>query len=179
MFFLRLNSFLTGGVGSRESHLRIFLHNFGCNGLLFTEEASVQHIHHQLNHLAILASAVILWVLGALWYSPALFAKPWMALLGFSKEGHPNKKGLVPAMMASFVCDLVLAFVFDHLIIWSGAATFGWGALVGFIAWVGFFAAPNLPQGMYENRPFKLFAINNGYWLVGLLIIGGVLGAWR
>ena len=30
---------------------------------------------------------------------------------------------------------------------------FGWGALIGFIVWIGFFAAPNLPQGIYEIVP--------------------------
>jgi hypothetical protein len=138
----------------------------------------VQHVHHEINHLAVLVCALILWFLGALWYSPALFAKPWMALLGFNKE-HPNKKSLVPGMIASFVGDFLLAFVLEHLILWSGASTFTWGALVGVIAWIGFFAAPNLPQGIYENRPFKLFAINNAYWLIGLPIIGGVLAIWR
>lgn len=137
----------------------------------------MHHIHHDLNHLAILVSGAFLWLLGAVWYSPALFSKPWMALLGFSKE-HPNKKSLVPGMIASLVCDVILAFVMEHLILWSAATTFSWGALVGFIAWIGFFAAPNLPQGIYENRPFKLFAINNGYWLVGLPIVGGILAIW-
>ena len=35
------------------------------------------------------------------------------------------------------------------------------------------------PQGIYEKRPFKLFAINSGYWLLGLFIVGGLLAAWR
>ena len=39
--------------------------------------------------------------------------------------------------------------------------------------------APNFAQGIYESRPFKLFAINSGYWLVGLLITGGLLATWR
>ncbi len=137
----------------------------------------MHHVHHDLNHLAIFVSGAFLWLLGAVWYSPALFSKPWMALLGFSKE-HPNKKSLVPGMIASLVCDVILAFVMEHLILWSEANSFGWGALVGFIAWIGFFAAPNLPQGIYENRPFKLFAINNGYWLIGLPIVGGILAIW-
>lgn len=136
------------------------------------------HIQHQLNNLSILASAIILWILGAIWYSPPLFAKPWMKLLGI-QMGGPNKKSLVPAMMASFVCDFILAFMLAHIILWSGADTFGHGALIGLIIWIGFFAAPNLPQGMYENRPFNLFAINNGYWLVGLPLIGGVIAIWR
>ncbi len=138
----------------------------------------MEHIHHQLNHLAIVASAVILWALGAAWYSPALFAKPWMALLGIQKD--PSKqKDLMGGMIASFIGDLVLALVLAHFVAWSGASTIGWGAFVGFLAWFGFIAAPNFPQGIYEGRPFKLFLINAGYWFVGLLIVGALLAIWH
>ncbi len=138
----------------------------------------MHHIFHDLNHLAIIVSAVILWLLGAVWYSPALFAKPWMAIIGLKKDATKGSS-MIAGMIASFICDLILAFILAHIVIWTQAATFGWGALVGFIVWIGFFAAPNLPQGIYEGRPFKLFAINSGYWLVGLMIIGGVLAVWR
>jgi hypothetical protein len=136
----------------------------------------MHHLH--FNHLAVIVSALILWFLGATWYSPALFAKPWMAMLGIQKDA-PNKKSLVPGMISSLICDLILSFILAHVILWSGVATFEGGALIGFICWIGFFAAPNLPQGIYENRPFKLFAINNGYWLVGLIIVGGLLAVWH
>ena len=136
-------------------------------------------MHHlRFNHLAVIVSALFLWFLGAIWYSPLLFAKPWMAMLGIQKDA-PNRKSLVPGMIASLICDLVLSFILAHVILWAGAAKFEWGALIGFICWVGFFAAPNLPQGIYENRPFKLFAINSGYWLVGLIVVGGLLAVWR
>ncbi len=138
----------------------------------------MEHIHHHLNHLAIIGSAVFLWVLGAVWYSPALFAKPWMALLGITPD--PSKrKGLVGGMIASFIGDLILALVLSHFVIWSGASTIGWGAFVGFVSWLGFIAAPNLPQGIYEGRPVKLFLINAGYWLVGLFVVGALLAVWR
>jgi len=136
------------------------------------------HIYHTFNHLAILVSAVILWILGAAWYSPALFAKPWMAMLGIGK-GEGKRAALYVGMIASLIGDLILSFMLAHFIVWSHTVTWGRGALIGFIVWIGFFAAPNLPQGIYENRPFKLFAINNGYWLVGLLIVGALLGCWR
>ncbi|HSZ17439.1 MAG TPA: DUF1761 domain-containing protein [Terracidiphilus sp.] len=135
-------------------------------------------LHHHLNQLSIFASALILWILGAIWYSPPLFSKPWMKLLGFDKY-VPHKNTLVPGMMASFVCDFILSFVLANFIIWTGADTFAWGALTGLIIWIGFFVAPNLPQSIYENRPFRLFAINNGYWLVGLPLVGGVIAIWR
>ena len=136
------------------------------------------HIQHSLNHLAILVSAIILWILGAIWYSPALFAKPWMQILGLKKE--ENKKSfLYLGMIASFVGDVLLSFVLAHIIVWSHATGFWWGALVGILVWFGFFASPSLPQSLYEGRPFKLFAINSGYWLLGLFIVGGLLASWR
>jgi hypothetical protein len=67
----------------------------------------------------------------------------------------------------------------DHIIVRAHAGSIHGGIFVGFIVWLGFFAAPNLPQGIYENRPFKLFAINNGYWLIGLIIVGIVLAVWK
>jgi hypothetical protein len=136
----------------------------------------MHHLH--LNFLAVLVSALILWILGAAWYSPALFAKAWMALVGIDKNAA-NKKSLVPGMIASFIGDFILSFVLGHMIGWAGATTLGWGVFVGVLVWLGFFVAPALPQGIYENRPFKLFAINAGYWLVGLIIVGALLAVWR
>jgi hypothetical protein len=34
-------------------------------------------------------------------------------------------------------------------------------------------------EKLYERRPYKLFAINAGYWLVALLCSGVVLAVWR
>jgi hypothetical protein len=137
---------------------------------------SFHHLHN-MNHWAVLVCGLILWVLGALWYSPALFTKPWMAALGIVPDGE--KKGLATGMIASLVGDILLSFVLLHFILWSGADSFAMGAFVGFISWLGFFAATQVPQGIYERRPASLFWINGGYWLVGLLIVGGVLAVWR
>lgn len=136
------------------------------------------HHLHSMNPWAILAGGVIFWVLGAAWYSPALFAKPWMAMLGLEKTDN-RRPGMLLAMTASLICDVVMAFMLAHLVMWADANTFGWGAIIGVIAWMGFIAAPTLPQGMYEGRPFKLFAINSGYWLVGLILVGGMLAVWH
>lgn len=132
-----------------------------------------------INHLAVIVCAIVLWVLGAAWYSPVMFAKKWSALIGIKREPG-NREGLLLGMTASFICDVVTSFILANLIVWSNVPKgFGQGAVIGVLAWIGFNAAPNLPQGLYEKRPFKLFAINSGYWLVGLFIVGGILGIWR
>jgi len=135
----------------------------------------MHHLH--FNHLALVAGALILWFLGALWYSPALFAKPWIAIVG-RKEGE-KPKGLVAGMIGSLIGDLILTFVLAHVIGWSGADSFALGAFVGFICWLGFVVGPLYPQSVYEGRPFTYFAINAGYWFIGLVGVGGMLAVWH
>lgn len=115
----------------------------------------MHHLH--FNPYAIVASAVFQWLLGAIWYSPILFAKPWMVMVGL-KQGEGKKNALIVGMIVSFIGSLVLSFVLAHLILWAGATTVAWGALIGFIAWAGFIASPLSAQYIYEGRPFKLFA---------------------
>ena len=134
--------------------------------------------HLNFNYWAILVSALIQWFLGAAWYSPALFAKPWMAMV-FVRPDSTKKNSMIVGMIASFIGSLVTSLMLAHVVIWSHAGTVAAGALIGFILWLGFIAATLSASYIYEGRPFKLFAINTGYWLVGLLICGGLLAVWR
>ena len=136
----------------------------------------MHHLH--FNHLPILVAAVIQWILGALWYS-LFFAKPWMALTGYQREPGQRPKGAVFTMVWSFIGGLILAFMLAHIVFWSGADGIGWGALVGFICWLGFVCVPLSSETLYERRPWRLFAINSGYWLAALVISGALLAAWR
>jgi len=135
----------------------------------------MHHLH--FNHWAILVAALLQWFLGAIWYSPALFAKPWMAMVTI--KASSKNQSMVTGMIMSFVGSLITSFVLAHMILWAGATTWRWGALIGFICWAGFIAAPLAASYIYESRPFKLFAINTGYWLVGLIASGVLLALWH
>jgi hypothetical protein len=104
-----------------------------------------------------------------------------MAALGINPNiPRPGKnKSLIAGMIASFLGSLVLSFVLWHFIAWSSSTTWGTGAFIGFLAWFGFILCPAVAQNIYEGRPFKLFAINTGYWLVCLLVSGVLLAVWR
>jgi hypothetical protein len=140
------------------------------------EALSMHHLH--FNHLALLVSAVMQWLLGAIWYSPVLFARPWSAMVGVTRE-TARKNAMIAGMIVSFIGSLVVSFILAHIIFWSGVDSFVWGALIGFIAWAGFMAAPLSASYIYEGRPFTLFAINTGYWLLALILSGGLLAVWR
>ncbi len=140
-------------------------------------EPSIHHLNH-VNYWAIFACAFLQWMLGAAWYSPALFSKIWMKELGITPD--PSKRNsMIFGMVSSLVGDIFLSFVLWHMVMWANAGSFAFGTFVGFLCWFGFFVAPNFAQGIYEGRSFKVFAINNGYWLIGLLASGGILAVWR
>ncbi len=137
----------------------------------------MEHLHHLVNYRAILICAIILWIIGALWYSPPLFGKHWANIVGRPKGDKP--KGVIWGMIASFIGDFLLAFVLAHVILWSHADSALDGLHIGLLVWVGFVAAILYPSSIYEGRGPKYFMINGGYWLFGLLVIGALLGVWH
>jgi len=130
----------------------------------------------QVNHLALLVSALVQWILGAVWYG-VIFKKRWSVLTGITMGG--DAKGGIFAMVCSFVGSLILSFVLVHIILWASRADFLSGASIGIVCWLGFMAPPLFTQHIYERRPANLFAINAAYWLLAMALSGGILAVWR
>ena len=133
-----------------------------------------------MNYIPIVVAAVIGHFLGALWYSPVLFGKAWMDLSGFTKQKIEGmKKGMAKSYVLALLGSLVTAFVLSCVITHSGAAANPFeGATVGFWCWLGFVVPVILGAVLWENKPFGVFAINVGYYLVSLLLMGAILAGW-
>ncbi|HVG71199.1 MAG TPA: DUF1761 domain-containing protein [Vicinamibacterales bacterium] len=39
--------------------------------------------------------------------------------------------------------------------------------------------APRTPIAAFERRPPAYVAINGGYWVVSMAVMGAIIGAWR
>jgi hypothetical protein len=136
-----------------------------------------------VNYWAVLVSAIVMMVLGYLWYGP-LFGKQWIALMGWSeaemKQRMAEGAGKSYAIMA--VGALLMAYVLAHAIIFastylhvSGVAA---GLEGGFANWIGFIAPVMVGAVLWEGKSWKLWCINAGYYLVGVLIMGAILALW-
>jgi hypothetical protein len=123
--------------------------------------------------LLVLFAALAQWFLGALWYSPVLFGKPWQAMVAVRAE--TRKTAMILGMIASLVASLATSFLLLQILFFTGWGGLKRGVFVGFCVWLGFIAAPLAAQYLYEGRPCKLYAINTGYWLVALLMSGALL----
>jgi hypothetical protein len=128
------------------------------------------HLHVHL--LAVLISTVIQWLLGALWFG-YVFKERWKALVGCTEGQKPANAWF--GMITSFIANLILSFVLAHIIIWAGGHSFPDGVWLGSLCWLGFMAPSMFTQHIFERRPAKLFAINAAYWLLAMMLGGGVL----
>ena len=128
-----------------------------------------------LNWVAIIVAAIIPMVLGALWYSPILFADRWMQAVGRTREELGDAK---LGYLLSAVGALLSSYVLARIIKWAEVDDLWNGILVGLLAWVGFVATVLAVTTFFSGRPRVLWLINSGYQLVALVLMGALLGAW-
>lgn len=133
----------------------------------------------RINHLAVAASALAYWMLGALWYTA--FANPFIALMRWKPEdlARIESQGAGVEIGVALVASLVTAYVLAQFVKLTGAEDAWRGAQVGLLAWLGFAVTTNLGTVLFEFRPLGLYLINNGYHLVGMLGMGALLAVWR
>lgn len=129
-----------------------------------------------INHIAVLVCAVMSLVIGGLWWSPLLFAKPWQREVGLSDD---QLKQMNPAK--TFGITFILAYLASYnLAFFLGApgTTWQWGIAAGLLA--GIWAiAMYVIISLFEQRSLKLVLINTGYIAVYFAVIGFILGIWR
>lgn len=127
-----------------------------------------------INFLAVFVAALSAFVVGGLWYSPLLFGKAWQRLnqLEDAELGKSMGKVFGGAALLSLVMALNLAAFLGP------QATLGFGVGAGAAAGIGWVAAGMGITYLFERKSFKLFAINAGYHVVTLTMMGAILGAW-
>jgi hypothetical protein len=135
------------------------------------------------NYLAVLVSGVVLFILGGLWYSPLLFAKKWVALMGFSeaeiKAAQTDKQKMAIGYVAVFLCALVTSLGMAVLTHHFPPHTVLHGLMLGFGCWLCFAGATSFGTALFSMKPLQLWLINSGYNLVSFLIAGVILAVWQ
>lgn len=128
-----------------------------------------------VNWLAVLAAAFSAFLLGGLWYSPALFGKAWQRGAGLTDEqlkgGNPGK-----IYGGAFVLSLVAAATFAMFL---GKLPVGEATAYGFCAGLTWVAASFGINYLFERRPLSLWMVNGGYHTLQFTLYGLILGLWH
>ena len=128
-----------------------------------------------INYLAVLVSAVVVFVLGALWFS-LLFSKPWRRMMGVS---GPQQSPGAALLAQFFVCAVLVSW--GMAVVLSHVGNMEIGRAVGFaiLCWLGFAGATSYSTAMAGLKPRALWAIESGYNLVSFIIAAVILSVWR
>lgn len=157
----------------------------------------------ELNYLAIVVSAVVPLLIGAIWYNPSVLGTAWMKASGMTEE--KMKTGNIAVIFGvTLILSFMLAFTVNGMVIHQVGATqlaftnpdaesfkafmaefgnmhrsFGHGALHGAIGAI-FFVLPVLGiNALFERKGWKYILINVGYWVVTLTIMGAIICGWK
>ncbi len=131
----------------------------------------------EVNYLAVVIAAAVAFILGGLWYSPLLFARPWLSENRFTaddarKDFSPARAygiALAGALVAAYALDALLIGPPHHGGALSGAKR---GAAAGFC----FVALALASTYAFERRSTVLWGINAGFFLLQFTVMGAILG---
>ena len=155
----------------------------------------------EINFLSLILAALSTLVIGFVWYHPKVFGTIWMKESGTTQEKMKGGNMLTllgVSLVYAFFISLILQFSVIHQFgassmtggdvskaLPSYAAfmkdygsvyrTFKHGALHGFL--VGLFMI--LPvigtNASYERRSFKYTLVAGGFWIICLMVMGGII----
>ena len=130
--------------------------------------------------LPVVVSAVVVFLIGALWYSPVLFGKAWMRAHGHTEEKLRQMQARAGrAYAVSLVCYLVMAVAMSILLQRVGVVSILTGVKLGALLGFGFAATIGLTANVFSDKPLSAYLIDAGYQIVYLIVMGAILAAWR
>jgi predicted neutral ceramidase superfamily lipid hydrolase len=130
------------------------------------------------NHAAIIVATLVYFFLGAAWFTT--FMNPWLAGIGrtmaeLKNSGVPPWLGYVVALIMTAILAIALSWIIQA----TGPQTATRGATIAAALWLGFVFSTWATEYAFEARSISILAINTGYPLVGMLLMGLVLGGWK
>jgi hypothetical protein len=130
------------------------------------------------NYLAITIAAIACFLLEAAWYS--YFAQAWLEGIGRTSASL-MATGVNPALQyaTALLSAAVLAAAISCITQLTGPQTAFRGIRVAALLWLGCVLTTWATEYAFEVRTYKLFAINTGFWLLGMVVIGAIVGAWK
>jgi len=130
------------------------------------------------NYLAIVVAAVACFLFEAGWYS--YFIQTWLNGIGRT-TAQLMASGVSPALQyaTALVSAAVIASAISCITQLTGEQTAFRGMKAAALLWLGFVLTTWSTEYIFEVRPFSLLAVNGGFWLLGMILMGAIVGAWK
>jgi len=131
-----------------------------------------------VNWLSMVIATITPMVVGFIYYHPKLFGNAWMKTLGITEEDI-KKQNMAMTYGIAIVMSFLIAFFLLNFNNSPGQEgefdTFKHGAFHGLFLTVVMAMPILMTNGLFELKSLKNIFINIGYWLITLVLMGGVL----
>ncbi len=159
----------------------------------------------ETNYLALLLSALSTLFVGFVWYHPKVFGALWMKESGLTESKMKSGNMILifgMAVIFAFLISVMLQFLVIHqwavlsaaggdptITLPSYAAfmkdyghtfrTFPHGMLHGFMSGL-FLGLPIVGiNALFERKSWKYILVNGGFWMVSMMLMGGIICAMK
>ncbi len=130
------------------------------------------------NYLAIAVGAMASILLLGLWYT--LFLDVWLKGIGHDRVwmASTNVSQLLQCATALLAAGLLATCVssFTQL---TGPQTAVRGMKVAAGLWLGCVLPIRAIESVFEVRSYAVFVLNLSFWLLAMLVMGAIVGAWK
>jgi len=145
---------------------------------LYIPQENQTKITTNMAYLELIIAAAAAFMLGFGWYT-ALFGKAWQAETGMSDEDAG--KDMLRTHGIAFLMMVILAYALNYIIGFHPVEeqTFVHGLFHGAMA-AAQYAVPAITiHYAYQRKSLKLFAIDAGYLIIFMALMGGILSALK
>jgi Protein of unknown function (DUF1761) len=130
----------------------------------------------RISYPAVIVAAMAAFVGSSVWY--VVFGKE----LAKVSPVFAELQAQTPAawrMLAVFAGSLVLSFVVAYVVGLKEDVTWMSAVGIGCLLWLGLSAVQWVSSMVWEKAPLTMAAIHAGDWLMKLVVISAIVGAWR
>ena|ERR1700694_1554555 len=130
----------------------------------------------RMNFLAVVVAAMVAFAGSAVWY--VVFGKELAKVSPVFAELQAQTPSAW-RMLAVFAGSLVLSFVVAFVVGLKEGITWISAVGIGCLLWLGLSAVQWVSSMVWEKAPLTMAAIHAGDWLMKLVVISAIVGAWR
>jgi hypothetical protein len=148
-------------------------------GAMATTVSAIAAPRVRQNYLAVLVAAIANFLLEAGWYS--YFMQTWLNGIGRTREWLMSSTAYNPALQygTALVSSALMATAISCVTQLTGRQTWWRGMQTGALLWLGFNVTVFSTAYVFEVRPLSLLGVDSGFWLLGMMLMGAIVGAWK
>jgi hypothetical protein len=127
------------------------------------------------DYLSVIVAVFAAFVVSAIWYSPLLFGKHWIALLSEYMHVTPNPHIVPWKPLMELALEAVAAYVLLRFVQEQAMDRLTSALSLGFWIWLGFPVTMMVGASLWNNMLWALSLIHAGDWFMKMLVMAAAV----